>query len=103
MLPVCLGFFPVTKQKTHSLPAAWYLEDVLVINIKVLVVNANHFLGCSLSYKIPGSGFFCRLFNFSSFILACSVSFCFLLQMRAVNTEMWTFYSFFYRLSKGTS
>lgn len=66
MLLVCSGFFSVTKQ-AHSLAAAWYLEEVLVVNMKVLVVNVKHSLGCSLSYKIPGSEFFCRLFNFSSF------------------------------------
>lgn len=42
VLLVCLGFFSVMKQKTHSLPAAWYLEEVLVVNMKVLVVNAKH-------------------------------------------------------------
>lgn len=69
VLLVCLGFFSVTKY-THSLAAALYLEEVLVVNMKVLVVNVKHSLDCSLSYKIPGSGFFCRLFNFSSFIFS---------------------------------
>lgn len=79
MLLVCLGFFSVTKH-THSLAGAWYLEEVLIVNMKVLVVNVKHPVGCSLNYKIPRSGFFCRLFNFSSFIFSM---FCFFLFLAA--------------------
>lgn len=72
VLLVCLGFFSVTKH-AHALAAAWCLEELLLVNVEVLVVNS---LGCSLNYKIPGSGLFCRLFNFSSFIFSM---FCFFL------------------------
>lgn len=40
--------------------------------------------------------------TFLLLVLACAVSFCFLLQVIAVNAEIWTFYSLFYRLSKDT-
>lgn len=76
MLLVCclflFFFLPATKH-THSLAGAWYLEDVLVVNVKVLVINVKHCLGFSLSYEIPGSRYkdqdisFAGLFNFSSF------------------------------------
>lgn len=65
MLLVCCFvwvFFLATKH-TLSHAGAWYMEEVLVVNIQVLVVNVKHSLGFSLSYKINGLQqgiFFCR-------------------------------------------
>lgn len=85
LLVCCLFFFfsLLATKHAHSLAGAWYLKDVQIVNMKVLVINVKHSLGFSLSYEIPGSWYkdqdisFARLFNFSSFMFSTCCFFLF--------------------------